>query len=160
MFLGLSNGKPKCVCCGEKRDWALVIDHIHNGGTAHRRNSNTYSTARLVWADYKKTGVWPIHIYQLLCATCNHGKRLTTSTCPHNKENNMNKKNVIEMVKSYVKVFSATILTLFLADGSDVFAVDFSQIQTYLSAGLASVLPLIITALDPNDLRFGKNSEL
>lgn len=59
---------------------------------------------------------------------------------------------------SYVKVFLAVVLGLFLADGADVFAVDATDIKTWIAAGLASVLPLLITALDPTDHRFGVNS--
>lgn len=64
-----------------------------------------------------------------------------------------------QALKSYVKVFLAVILGLFLADGADVFAVDMSDIRSWLAAGMASVLPLIITALDPSDSRFGRKAE-
>ena len=64
----------------------------------------------------------------------------------------------VAALKSYVKVFAATVLGLFLSDGADVFAVDFSDLRTYVSAGIASVLPLLVTALDPNDDRFGVGS--
>jgi hypothetical protein len=64
-----------------------------------------------------------------------------------------------EIVKSYAKVFLAVILGLFLADGADIFAVDATELRTWLAAGIASVLPLIITALDPADHRWGKNVE-
>lgn len=60
------------------------------------------------------------------------------------------------MVKSYAKVFAATVLSLFLADGADVFAVEFSDLRTWLAAGVASVLPLVITALDSSDDRWGR----
>lgn len=60
---------------------------------------------------------------------------------------------------SYIKVFLAVVLGLFLADGADVFAVDATDIKTWLAAGLASVLPLLITALDPTDHRFGVGSD-
>lgn len=60
------------------------------------------------------------------------------------------------MVKSYAKVFAATVLSLFLADGADVFAVEFSDLRTWLAAGVASVLPLVITALDSSDARWGR----
>jgi hypothetical protein len=60
------------------------------------------------------------------------------------------------MMKSWVKVFAATVLSLFLADGGDVFGVDWSDLRTYLAAGIASVLPLVITWLDPTDTRFGR----
>lgn len=66
----------------------------------------------------------------------------------------MNSK-IVELIKSYVKVFIAVVLGLFLADGADVFAVDATDLKTWLAAGLASVLPLIITALDPTDNRWG-----
>lgn len=60
------------------------------------------------------------------------------------------------MLKSWIKVFAATVLSLFLADGGDVFSVDWTDLRTFLAAGVASVLPLIITWLDPNDPRFGR----
>lgn len=63
----------------------------------------------------------------------------------------------VEIIKSYAKVFVAVVLGLFLADGADVFAVDASDLRTWLAAGLASVLPLIVTALDPSDNRFGRS---
>jgi hypothetical protein len=59
-------------------------------------------------------------------------------------------------LKSWAKVFLATILGLFLADGSDVFGVGIDEARTWLAAGTASVLPLIITWLDPSDDRFGR----
>ena len=62
----------------------------------------------------------------------------------------------VEMVKSWVKVFAATVLSLFLVDGGDVFGVDWTDVRTYVAAGVASVLPLIITWLDPTDTRFGR----
>lgn len=61
-------------------------------------------------------------------------------------------------VQSYVKVFVAVVLGLFLADGADVFSVSVTELQTWLAAGLASVLPLVVTALNPNDARFGKGA--
>jgi hypothetical protein len=60
---------------------------------------------------------------------------------------------------SYVKVFAAVVLGLFLADGADLFAVELSDLRTWLAIGLASVLPLVITAVDPTDHRFGVNGE-
>lgn len=59
------------------------------------------------------------------------------------------------MLKSWAKVFAATVLGLFLADGGDVFAVDWVDLRTWLAAGVASVLPLVITWLDPTDTRWG-----
>lgn len=59
-------------------------------------------------------------------------------------------------VKSWVKVFGAAVLALFLADGADVAGVDWTDLRGYLAAGVASALPLVITWIDPNDTRFGK----
>jgi hypothetical protein len=67
-------------------------------------------------------------------------------------------KNIDNIIKSYVKVFAATVLGLFLADGADVASVSLSDLRTWLAAGIASVLPLIITALDPTDTRFGRGA--
>lgn len=67
---------------------------------------------------------------------------------------------VLDILKSYLKVFASVILGLFLADGADLFAVEVTDLRAWLAAGLASVLPLIITALDPEDHRWGKNSDV
>ena len=61
------------------------------------------------------------------------------------------------MLKSWVKVFAATVLSLFMADGGDVLAVNWGDLRTWLAAGVASVLPLIITWLDPSDTRWGNS---
>lgn len=60
---------------------------------------------------------------------------------------------------SYVKVFLATILALFLADGADVFAVDVNDLRAWLAAGIAAILPVLISALDPRDHRYGVGFE-
>ena len=65
----------------------------------------------------------------------------------------------INIGKSYLKVFAAVVLGLFLADGADVFAVDAQDLRTWLAAGLAPVLTLAITAIDPKDHRFGRGAE-
>ena len=50
--------------------------------------------------------------------------------------------------KSWGKVWAATVLGMWLADGADIFAVDKSDLRIYLAAGATAVLPLIITWLD------------
>lgn len=62
-------------------------------------------------------------------------------------------------LKSYVKVFAATVLALFLADGADVFSVDVNDLRAWLAAGIAAILPVMISALDPRDHRFGVGYE-
>jgi hypothetical protein len=58
-------------------------------------------------------------------------------------------------VRSYVVSFVTVILGLFIADGADVFAVSSTDLKAWLAAGLAAVLPVIVTALNPNDPRYG-----
>lgn len=62
------------------------------------------------------------------------------------------------MLKSWLKVFAATILAMFIADGADVFGVSTDDLRGYLAAGVASVLPLVVTWLDPTDSRWGRRS--
>jgi hypothetical protein len=73
--------------------------------------------------------------------------------------NNFLENKLGKAILSYVKVFLAVVLGLFLADGADLFAVDAADLRTWLAAGVASILPLVITALDPTDHRFGVNSD-
>ena len=61
-----------------------------------------------------------------------------------------------KVLKSWGKVFASTVLALFLADGGDVVGVGWGDLRTYLAAGVASVLPLVITWVDPSDERWGK----
>ena len=59
-------------------------------------------------------------------------------------------------IKSWVKVFVATVFALILADGVDLAGIGMDEVRGWLAAGTASVLPLIITWLDPDDARFGR----
>src|SRR2546428_8617676 len=36
-----SDQSPECACCGETNPAFLTLDHIENGGTAHRRHRGT-----------------------------------------------------------------------------------------------------------------------
>ena len=65
---------------------------------------------------------------------------------------------VAPLLKSWIKVFAAAVLGLFLADGADVFAVSWADLRTWIAAGVAAVLPLVITALDPTDPRWGRSA--
>ena len=68
----------------------------------------------------------------------------------------MNRNEMNAALKSWLKVFLATVFGLFLADGADLFGVGIDEARAWLAAGTASVLPLIITWLDPADERFGR----
>ena len=60
---------------------------------------------------------------------------------------------------TYVKSFLAVVLGLFLIDGADIFNVTAEDLRVWLAAGIASVLPVLIGALNPNDKRYGVNKE-
>jgi hypothetical protein len=62
-------------------------------------------------------------------------------------------------VRSYVVSFATVILGLFIADGADVFSVSADDLRTWLAAGLAAVLPVIVTALNKSDPRYGLKSD-
>lgn len=58
------------------------------------------------------------------------------------------KKEHVEMLKSWAKVFGAGVVALALAGERDP--------KALLAAGVAAVLPVVYTWLDPKDTRFGK----
>jgi hypothetical protein len=60
------------------------------------------------------------------------------------------------MTQEYLRVFLATSLALFLADGADIASLNLDNAKLYINAGFASVLPVIIRALNPKDGAFGK----
>ena len=60
------------------------------------------------------------------------------------------------IVQEYVRVFLATSLALFLANGADISTLNLDNAKLYINAGIAAVLPIILRALNPNDGEFGK----
>lgn len=58
-------------------------------------------------------------------------------------------------VRSYVVSFATVVLGLFIADGADIFAVSADDLRTWLAAGFAAVLPVVVTALNKSDPRYG-----
>lgn len=64
------------------------------------------------------------------------------------------------MLGSWLKVFVTTVLTLYLATGKGIFDLDYQSIQDLISAGVASLIPVIINSLNPNDPRYGKNKKV
>lgn len=58
------------------------------------------------------------------------------------------KREHVEMLKSWAKVFGAGVVALAIAGERDP--------KALLAAGAAAVLPVIYTWLDPKDKRFGK----
>lgn len=64
-----------------------------------------------------------------------------------------------QIVFSWLKVFLATILTLFIADGADLFAVDTTDIKAWVAAAFAAALPLVINYINPRDTRYGSKED-
>jgi len=67
-----------CACCGESTPEFLTLDHIHGGGTKHRRVAGGNQS---VYREVLAEGI-PKEKYRLLCMNCNFafghwGK------CPH-----------------------------------------------------------------------------
>jgi transposase-like protein len=71
-------GGPICVCCGEKEETFLVIDHIDGGGNQHRKRIGMSGFSLYQWLkkhDYPEG-------FQILCQNCNWGKHVH-GICPH-----------------------------------------------------------------------------
>jgi hypothetical protein len=58
-------------------------------------------------------------------------------------------------VASWLRTFAAIILTMFIADGADIFAVDASDLKLWLAAALSATLPTAVRYLNPADYAFG-----
>lgn len=70
-----------CVCCGEKEQSFLCIDHINSDGNKHRKSINIYSGFHFA--------IWVVknnfpNFLQLLCYNCNMAKS-HYGLCPHKK---------------------------------------------------------------------------
>lgn len=68
--------RPRCACCGEERPPFLTLDHVNNGGRAHRRakgNQGVYHELR--------RAAYPGG-FRILCFNCNIARGLYT-ICPH-----------------------------------------------------------------------------
>lgn len=69
----------QCRCCGEPERVFLTIDHVHGGGTAHRRSLGSGNRRMMlqIIADGFPAA------YQVLCFNCNIGRSRNGGTCPH-----------------------------------------------------------------------------
>ena len=76
-------GGYKCTCCGETEKVFLTIDHIHGGGTKHRKlnhGGGKFTYRYLIKHNFPEG-------YRVLCFNCNSGRALNGGTCPHETEN-------------------------------------------------------------------------
>lgn len=58
-------------------------------------------------------------------------------------------------IASMLRTFAAIVIAMFIADGADVFAVDATDLRTWLAAAFAATLPTLVRALNPSDAAFG-----
>lgn len=71
----------------------------------------------------------------------------------------LNSEGLGSAVFSWLKVFLATVLALFLADGADIFAISADDGRLWLAAAFAAVVPLIINYINPRDTRYGPKED-
>lgn len=78
----------RCACCGETELHFLQLDHINNDGAEFRKKFLGRQTAAgfQTYSWLFKNGC--PEGYQVLCANCNHGKRMNKGTCPHQVRRN------------------------------------------------------------------------
>ncbi len=76
VLVAYSDPKPRCSCCGEDEVRFLTLDHLENGGRAHRRLRGTQG----VYLDLVRTGFPPG--FQVLCFNCNLARGFY-GACPH-----------------------------------------------------------------------------
>jgi hypothetical protein len=78
--LGAYSGETlSCVCCGEQQRAFLTLDHVNNGGRAHRRRMGNQG----VYHELRRNGYPPG--FQILCFNCNLA-RGSYGACPHASE--------------------------------------------------------------------------
>jgi hypothetical protein len=86
VFAKYSGGNEhKCACCGETELQFLTLDHIDNDGARFRRKTFGRSTAAgyTTYSWLLKNGFPQNLNLQVLCANCQHGKRMNNGICPH-----------------------------------------------------------------------------
>lgn len=69
-------GGPVCSCCGESNQLFLTIDHVHNDGKEHRRNTRDVRAAMM-------DAIKRPERYTVLCFNCNCGRARNGGICPH-----------------------------------------------------------------------------
>lgn len=61
-------------------------------------------------------------------------------------------------VASWLRTFAAIILTMFIADGADIFAVNSADLKLWLAGAFAATLPAAVRFLNPADYAFGNGA--
>jgi hypothetical protein len=76
VIYGYGGAQPACRCCGESEPRFLTLDHVNNGGRAHRIAKGAQGVLR----ELERTG-FPAG-FQVLCFNCNLA-RGAYGICPH-----------------------------------------------------------------------------
>jgi hypothetical protein len=69
----------ECICCGERIEMLLTLDHKLNDGSLARQKSNYNALTH--YREVLAAGC--PDTYQLLCWNCNYGKFRNGGVCPH-----------------------------------------------------------------------------
>lgn len=67
-----------CTCCGESEPEFLNVDHVHGGGTQHRKADKRSILVFIRDHDFPPE-------YQLLCWNCNRSKHFGNGLCKHQR---------------------------------------------------------------------------
>lgn len=78
---GIAHYGNCCACCGESIKEFLVFDHIKNDGYKMRKIHGTAST----FYYWLRKNNYPSS-FQVLCASCNQGKKMNHGICPHQEK--------------------------------------------------------------------------
>jgi hypothetical protein len=68
-------------------------------------------------------------------------------------------KNLNTIYASWLKVFIAAVLGAYLVElqnGTNLFSWSLDMVESLLTVGVASLLPIIINYLNPSDTRYGR----
>ena len=71
-------------------------------------------------------------------------------------------KNLNTIYASWLKVFIAAVLGAYLVelqDGQNLFDWSFEMVESLLTVGVVSLIPIVINYLNPNDTRYGVKNE-
>lgn len=66
-----------CVCCGEKEEAFLTVDHLEKNGNVHRKQTG----AGVAFYKWIVDNNFPSNL-RILCMNCNYGERRKLQ-CPH-----------------------------------------------------------------------------
>lgn len=64
-------------------------------------------------------------------------------------------KNWKKVLSSYVRVFLTAVLTLWIAEGNDIFSLDTAMVKKLVAAGVSAVVLVLVNSLNPKYERYG-----